>query len=164
MHRADAAAEDLPQFAALSSDERQEWARALSARPSLSRAASRLSTALSAVILFALSFFACVLVTFLIWLIADLYLGVGEFLPPALRALAFFTPPIIFSLWVSLRLSARLNSLDRRRHRLAHLRGPVPTCARCGYNLSGAAALPARPGVLRCPECALINPARMPNA
>lgn len=156
--------EDLADIAALSPEERREWVRALSARPSVSRAASSLFTALHGMILFWLSFFAAVLMTLLLWLIADLFFGVVDLLPPALRAMMFFAPPIFFSIWMSLRLSARLSRLERRRRMLAHLHRPSPACARCGYDLSGAAPLPERPAVTRCPECALVNPARMPDA
>lgn len=39
----------------------------------------------------------------------------------------------------------------------AHLRGTT-TCAGCGYDCAGVNPIDGRPGVIRCPECALVNP------
>lgn len=77
----------------------------------------------------------------------------------AIWCLVWFIP----CAYLGLRFARRAFAVERSviREKLVHrfLSRRHPRCASCNYDLSGASPLPARPAVLRCPECGLINPA-----
>lgn len=104
-------------------------------------------------------------------------LGVGFFIVFVLLAMSIFRAILAVSVlagsiflavaligvpWFLIRLfiretaRSRVGSFDREL--LVRVLQSPPLCIRCGYGLAGVGLADNRPGVVRCPECAMVCP------
>lgn len=149
---------DTPALEALTPEERADYLRQFRTGRKLRDGLTRLSTGLAAIILFCMLFACGAIVPFALWMMADRWLGSPLGYPGGVVAAILLAACAGLAIWGTAYFLERHRELEQRRRVLVHLYERSPECPSCRYDLSGAAELPARPGVVRCPECGLVNP------
>lgn len=153
----------IPELAALSTEERRCWAVAAEARSTVRDLGAHLNTLAATAVFLVVCFTAFALVGLVVIVGIELKPegdGRGLSLTIALMGAA----AVIGSFILTTGSYRRLRVVDGRSVMLEHLHQRRPTCVGCNDDLSGAGELPARPGVVRCPECGYINPRAVAEA
>ncbi|MCC6678463.1 MAG: hypothetical protein IT436_15115 [Phycisphaerales bacterium] len=159
MPRDEDLAEDLPQLAALTPQERARFVHAMRARHPALRAASRFWSLMAGMLFFFTILCGIATLILMVWLAAEHLLGSPFDFPGSTIALIAIAVAAGLAIRLTAGFAARVRALDQRRRTLVYLHTRARYCGACGYDLTGAAPADHREGVIRCPECGLINPA-----
>lgn len=150
---------DHPELGELTAEERAAYRRAFRARRTVRDGLGEVSTLIAAAVLFFLLLTASLGLALAAWMLIRRWTGSPLTFPGGVFTAMLGALSIGLAIQGTAYFLWRHRELEDRRRFLVHLFEARARCPSCGYELAGAAQLPGRPGVVRCPECGLVNPA-----